>query len=215
MLGEQYVDEETRGNYSTLPTIPSIVQVAVGVDARYDDLPQTVTGITFATDPCLEIGGRRQNWLTVQSYAFDPTLSPEGKTVFKVVMTSDYEYWKSLQVDGARYSEEKSRAAEDVIAQLDRRFPGLAERVEMTDVATPVTFERYTGNWRGAYMGWLVTPETFGMLMKKKLPGLGRFYMAGQWVEPGGGLPTVVKSGRNVMQLICKEDGRPFVAGRP
>jgi phytoene dehydrogenase-like protein len=36
--------------------------------------------------------------------------------------------------------------------------------------------------------------------------------MAGQWVEPGGGVPMAVMSGRQVVQLICADDERPFVA---
>jgi phytoene dehydrogenase-like protein len=34
--------------------------------------------------------------------------------------------------------------------------------------------------------------------------------MCGQWVEPGGGLPTGVMSGRRLLKKICKEDGRKF-----
>jgi hypothetical protein len=34
--------------------------------------------------------------------------------------------------------------------------------------------------------------------------------MAGHWVEPGGGLPTAMKSGRDVAQIICKKDKRKF-----
>ena len=42
------------------------------------------------------------------------------------------------------------------------------------------------------------------------LPGLANFYMVGQWVEPGGGLPPAAISGREVIQMICKRDGKPF-----
>jgi phytoene dehydrogenase-like protein len=48
------------------------------------------------------------------------------------------------------------------------------------------------------------------MPMKKTLPGLKDFYLAGQWVTPGGGLPMVALSGRNVIQLICRRDQKPF-----
>jgi phytoene dehydrogenase-like protein len=60
--------------------------------------------------------------------------------------------------------------------------------------------------------GWLITTKTMMMRMSKTLPGLRNFYMAGQWVEPGGGVPTAAMSGRNVIKMICKRDGRPFVA---
>jgi phytoene dehydrogenase-like protein len=39
--------------------------------------------------------------------------------------------------------------------------------------------------------------------------------MAGQWVEPGGMVPVVAMSGRNVIQMICHDDRRPFVTSKP
>jgi phytoene dehydrogenase-like protein len=42
--------------------------------------------------------------------------------------------------------------------------------------------------------------------MRKSLPGLENFYMTGQWVEVGGGLPAVAMSSRNVIQIIGKRD---------
>ena len=104
---------------------------------------------------------------------------------------------------------------EEVVAALDRRYPGLAAHVEMRDVATPMTFERYTGNWKGAYSGWLTSAETITMVMNKTLPGLANFYMAGQWVMPGGALPNALMSGRYVTQIICNEDKKQFVTSTP
>jgi len=128
---------------------------------------------------------------------------------------ADYDYWKELRQDPKRYKEEKEQIADKVITALDQRFPGLAAQVEMCDVATPMTFEHYTGNWRGGWIGWDPTTETAGIRMSKTLPGLANFYMAGQWVEPGGGTPIAVMSGRNVTQIICKQDKKKFVTSTP
>ena len=81
----------------------------------------------------------------------------------------------------------------------------------MFDVSTPATVIRYTNNWKGSFEGWLLTPKMGFRQMKKVLPGLENFYMAGQWVEPGGGLPTAIMSGRNATQIICKEDKKKFI----
>lgn len=54
------------------------------------------------------------------------------------------------------------------------------------------------------------TDSLFGHV-KKKLSGLEGFYIAGQWVEQGGGVPTAVMSGRQAIQLVCKDEKRPFV----
>jgi phytoene dehydrogenase-like protein len=44
----------------------------------------------------------------------------------------------------------------------------------------------------------------------KTLPGLKHFYMVGQWVEPGGGIPTAITSGRNLIQILCHKEKKPF-----
>ena len=40
----------------------------------------------------------------------------------------------------------------------------------------------------------MLTPQTYGAHMANTLPGLANFYMAGQWFEPGGGVPTAALS---------------------
>ncbi len=92
-------------------------------------------------------------------------------------------------------------------------FPGIRQDIEVIDVATPLSYERYTGNWQGSSCGWLLTKKTtrynmFGM--PKTLPGLKNFRMAGQWVESGGSVALSAASGRNAIQSICAGDGISF-----
>ncbi len=103
--------------------------------------------------------------------------------------------------------------ADQVIEQLERFYPGIGGQVEMVDVATPLSYERYTGNWQGSSCGWLLTKRTMPLMilgMRKTLPGLKNFWMAGQWVEPGGSVPVVAMSGRLAVQSICRQDGKAF-----
>jgi len=86
------------------------------------------------------------------------------------------------------------------------------------DEATPLSYERYTGNWMGSTCGWLMTTETMPMLIRgvpKTLPGLGNLYMAGRWVEPGGSVPLAAASGKAVIQLLCAADGKAFAMSAP
>jgi phytoene dehydrogenase-like protein len=215
MLGGNYTDERIRGYYENPFLFPPLVYIGLGVARPFDDVPPSVVGMSFPVDKPIAVAGQKEKRLGVQIYNFDPALAPEGKTVLKVQFNTDYDYWKKLRQEPERYKAEKEQIAEQVVAALDRRFPGLAAKVEMRDVATPLTWERYTGNWRGSWEGWLPRPGDFRKRMSKTLPGLDNFYMAGQWVEPGGGLPTAAMSGRNVMQIICKKDNRPFVTSKP
>lgn len=215
MLDGKYIDDKIQGYYDKLRLFPPLIYIGLGVARSFDDVPSSVVGISYPLDTPITIAGQERKRLSVQIYNFDPTLAPEGKTVLKVQFNTDYDYWKKLSQEPKRYKAEKEQIAEQVVAALDRRFPGLAAQVEMRDVATPMTWERITGNWRGSYEGWLPTTKNFMMSMSKTLPGLDNFYMAGQWVEPGGGLPTAAMSGRNVTQIICKKDKRPFVTMTP
>ena len=40
--------------------------------------------------------------------------------------------------------------------------------------------------------------------------GLDRFYMAGQWVTPAGGVPPCLFSGRHAIEMLCRDDGELF-----
>jgi phytoene dehydrogenase-like protein len=215
MLDGKYINDKIRGYYDNLELYPPLVYVGLGVARTFDDVTPSLNGLTFPLAEPVTIAGKELNTLEVKIYNFDPTLAPEGKTVVRVKFNTDYDYWEELHKEPAKYKAEKKRIADTVVGLLDKRFPGLADQVEMSDVATPMTWVRYTGNWKGAYEGWNTTTETFMLQMSKTLPGLTNFYMAGQWVNPGGGQPTAAMSGRHTIQIICKKDKKKFATSTP
>jgi phytoene dehydrogenase-like protein len=213
MLNGKYGDDKTHAPYEKWPLFPSLIYVSLGVNMRFDDVPKTVSGMTFKLKEPVMVGDTMRDWLSVHIFNQDSTLAPAGKTVLNVMLKSDYNYWKSLAEDRKAYDQKKEEIAGTIIEMLEQRFPGIKPLVEVTDVATPLTFERYTGNWKGCFEGWLITPENSGTLMKpmsQTLPGLKNFYMCGQWVEPGGGLPTALMSAKRLIKKICKEDSLKF-----
>jgi len=213
MLDGKYGDEKTREPYEKWPVFPSLIYVSLGVNRRFDDVPHSVSGLTFHLKEPVKIGDIIRDKLSVHIFNHDPSLAPAGKTAVTLMFNSGYEYWKNIAQDRADYLKEKDDIGNKVVELLEQRFPGISSQVEVIDIATPLTFERYTGNWKGCFEGWLITPENSKVLMKpmsQSIPGLSNFYMCGQWVEPGGGLPTAVMSGRRLVKRICKEDGRRF-----
>jgi phytoene dehydrogenase-like protein len=211
MLGGKYINNKIRGYYDKLGLFPPLIYIGLGVNGSFKNIQSTVTGINFPIDKPITIGEKKRTHLSVQFYTFDPTLAPKGKTFVRVHLPSDYDYWKKLKQNPVRYQAEKEQIAEKVIALLDKRFPGFAAQVEMYDVATPLTWVRYTGNWKGSFEGWIETTKTLRMRMSQMLPKLKNFFMAGQWVQPGGSIPAVAMSGRNAIQIVCKKDKKEFV----
>jgi phytoene dehydrogenase-like protein len=210
MLNGKFVDDTINGYYKNYKVFPPLIFVGLGVNRTFSEIPQVVSDLNIPLKQSVEIGEKMRDRISVKIYNQDSTLAPAGKTVLTTMFSTDYEYWKSLASDQAAYQEKKDQIAREVVSQLDQRFPGLAGQVEMVDVATPMTFERYTGNWKASFEGWLMTPENGLKRMSKTLPGLENFYMVGQWVQPGGGLPTGVQTARGVIQMICKKEKVKF-----
>jgi phytoene dehydrogenase-like protein len=215
MLGGAYVDDQVRGWFSDLVPYPAIMFVGVGVAREFPEVPFSSSGLSLGLREPLQMGGQTVTRLEFRIRNYDSTMAPPGKTIITTLIPADYDYWTSLANDRPAYEAEKKAIADAVVKVLDGRFPGLADQVEVVDVASPATFERYTGNWRGSFEGWQPTPATLTLQMPQTLPGLDSFYLAGQWVAPGGGLPSGVMTGRQVAQLICHKDGRRFTTSTP
>lgn len=214
MLDDKYADTKTHEPFEKWHTFPPIILAGFGVNRTFSDVPVSVSGFSFKLDQPVAIADKTIEWLSVHVYNQDKFLAPAGKTVLTILLKTDYDYWKKLSEDKEAYNREKEETGKKLVDLLEQRFPRIKSQVEMTDIATPMTFERYTGNWKGSFEGWLITPQNAYVMMKpmlQKLPGLNNFYMCGQWVEPGGGLPTGVMSGRKLLKSICKEDRKKFV----
>jgi phytoene dehydrogenase-like protein len=212
MLGGRYVNEKIKKRYEHWPIFRPLVMVSFGVAREFSGEPST--NIILLQQP-FNVGNQTIDAISVRIFNYDTTLAPPSKTVVQVVFESEFEWWERLQTERPRYDAEKERVAADVLERLEARYPGISSQVEMTDVATPYTTWRYTLNHKGTYEGWLFTPEAFRTSVEKTLPGLANFYMAGQWVQPGGGVPTVIMSGREVIQIICHQDKKRFSTSSP
>lgn len=213
MLEGKYADDKTREPYEKWPIFQPLIFVGIGVNRSFCDEPKSVSGFSYPINEPVEIGDMKRDRIWIHLYNHDTSLAPEGKTSIIVMLESRYDYWEKLAVDESAYKSKKEEIACTIVNILEERFPGISSQVEVVDIATPLTFKRYTGNWQGSFEGWLITPDNANVMMKpmsQTLPGLTNFYMCGQWVEPGGGLPTGIISGRRLLKAICKEDKKKF-----
>ncbi len=209
MLDDAYTPAALRRCFQGGLPIHSQMQISLGVNR---DLAAEPHWATYLLDAPIQAGGRAHHSIGVKHYCFDPSLAPVGKSVLMVMLPSDYDYWQRIY--GRRlYDIEQLQESEPILDFLAVRYPGLRDQIEVVDVATPLSYERYTGNWLGSTCGWLPSkPTMHAMLlgMPKTLPKLRDFYLAGQWVEPGGSVPLSAMSGKNAIQLLCAACGQPF-----
>jgi phytoene dehydrogenase-like protein len=205
MLEGKYVSKLVKDAYESWDLFPSIVQVSFGIN---DKVTSDVNALTCITENTSIGSTKLKMGYSILNYSFDPTMAPEGKSTIVIRFESPWEIWKDMSKE--QYKAEKEKIKNNAIALLEKKHPGISQKVEVSDVATPLTDVKYTGVQKGAYEGFLPSPKNITKSLKNTLPNLQNFYMAGQWLYPGGGLPPAAQSGKKVISCICKKDKKEF-----
>ncbi len=208
LLGGHFLDQAARARFRNWQVHPPLVMVSLGINRLFSELPPH--NLLLLRRP-LFVGDRTVDRLHLRLFNYCPSFAPAGKTVVQAWFESDWDHWSALaRTDRSAYEAEKERMGREVVRRLEYHFPNVVRRVEMTDVATPYTTWRATGNLKGSGRGWLPTPQVAVATVPRTLPGLQGFFAAGHWTIPGGGAPAALLSGRHAVQLICHKGGRPF-----
>ncbi len=207
LLQGRFVNSKIQARFDNWPPLDPLLQVSFGVKWEFPDDPWIVL---FHLQEPIEIGSRAVKSLVMRICNYSQTFAPKGHTLIQPMLETDWDYWVKLREDKAQYKAEKQRIADECLQRLERHYPGLNGQVEMTDVATPHTYWRYTRNHQGSYMGWSPTPKLLTQLIERTLPGLSHFYLAGQWVTPGGSVPASMMTGRHAIQIICQREKQEF-----
>lgn len=100
-----------------------------------------------------------------------PEIRP-GSSDYTVVasMNADYADWQGLCDE--EYQAEKQKMIDDTIKALDKYIPGIADKIDYTEAATPRTFERYTLHGGGASFGTKFEGLEVSMNLQDQVGGL-------------------------------------------
>jgi phytoene dehydrogenase-like protein len=209
MLDGKYVSRKIDFAYKNWELFTPIVQVSFGVGKVVES--DTPIIINIAKDQ--KIGMTKLDYgYSVMNYHYDSTMAPKDKTAIVLRFESPWKLWENLE--GENYRLEKEQIKKDAVKILETEYPGISEFIEVIDVATPKTDVRFTGVKDGAYEGFMPSKENMMNNLDMQLPKLKNFYMAGQWLFPGGGLPPSAQTGKWAVQLICKKENIKFISDK-
>jgi phytoene dehydrogenase-like protein len=207
LLDGKYLTVELRKLHAEWPLWKPIVLINFGVARDFTSEPSI---IMLKSTSNMGSGYLAGDCWVIRIFNYCSNCAPAGRTLVQVMIESEWQPWKDLKKDKDRYNPEKERTAKQVLDRLNVVWSGIENQVEMTNVATPHTWWRYTRNRWGAFEGFAITDKIFTTSVKRTLPRLDNFFMAGQWVVPGGGvLPTLI-SGKHAAMLLCRQDGKAF-----
>jgi len=131
------------------------------------DLVFTSNDDTFSTDLILSplVGSQ-----TFSIYY--PNSRPHLGPKYAIVSSSNsrYEDWKNLSHDD--YEKQKAYIIEKALSGLEKIIPGVREKIDYVDAATPLTVERYTLHENGASFGTKFEGLEVSMGLHKEISGL-------------------------------------------
>lgn len=209
LLDEKVVKDDLKRMFKHCKFDEPLFKVFVGTSM---DFKFKLRKIVYQIDKPVNIDNENaQEKIEVVLFDDRQGLAPKGKTSLVINIRTSYKYWENLKVEGLeKYNNEKEKATLEILGFFDEKFEGFTQNVEELKVVTPVDFYERTNNYLGSYWGWKKTIKSLNNNIGKKSYDLDNFYFAGKWVKPIGGLHDLALTGRDVAQIICKNQGKNF-----
>ncbi|PID77004.1 MAG: phytoene dehydrogenase [Deltaproteobacteria bacterium] len=149
----------------------SSCQVYIGLKressmAEIGDLLFTSTAPEFNSDELLDFHTRSKTFSI-----YYPRTRP-GHNLYAVVasMNSSYADWQGF--DREQYQAEKQKLIDRTIIDLERYIPGVRDKIDWLEAATPNTFNRYTLHTQGTSFGTKFEGLDISRSIFREVPGL-------------------------------------------
>jgi len=189
---------------------PSICTLFMSVKNDYD-LGNT-SCFSFLSSTCYKDDNKN---FTPENCPIEMIVYPQKSSdINRAVVASiplPYEYrncWETgpKRERGEAYYKLKSEVTDIILSRLDSLLGnGFKDNLDLAELSTPITFERYTYSKNGSFMGWAIDAKNYGKFMRQEtdVPNL---YLVGQWVFPGFGVAGVMASGYYLAKNLLKLD---------
>jgi len=217
LVGREHFPEDYLKDVDGMEIGLSSLVVYLGVDHDYrDSFPKGVHSYFMNTsyDQALNFkyyyeGVPEKSTYGLINYTLvDPSNAPEGKNVICLATIMPYDFkgdWHESQ-GYDKYVALKEEAAMKLVKRSEQFLPGLSSHIEVMEVGTPRTMERYSLNPRGTIFGWNNTPEQSMMNRLPQETPIDNLYLAGAWTFPGGGQSAVLVSGLGAAAMILDRE---------
>jgi len=206
LLHQQLLAEDLRGRF-TLRRLgnlrPSISTLMVYLGMKPGFEATHPRSIVFEYDSA-DYGSMFERVLNNQKDSIDHLISlrtieatdKPTLTLMNFAAKSLSENWKS----------DKMRYADQMLAKAEKLYPGLSDFIDVVEVGSPATCERYTANTEGSIYGFENTADMYGEAKMPHTTHLDNVYQVGHWGKPGCGVWNVMSNGYVGSKVILGRD---------
>ncbi|MCJ7604115.1 MAG: NAD(P)/FAD-dependent oxidoreductase [Desulfobulbaceae bacterium] len=200
LIGKAFFTERYCRNFDTLKPSISVLALNLGLDCSPKELGiDCHIAMVFPDadiDGCFDKQTGRIEPLGFSITAHgnsDPEFIEQGGNTLSLIGGTAPEMW--LAMDDVQYRRQRKKVSLELLAMADKRYPGLKDHIMISDLATPRTMARYTGNPLGAIMGLNCTVGKHRNILKAAKMPVANVIMGSAWTNRLGGFMQSVKSG--------------------
>jgi prolycopene isomerase len=131
----------------------------------------------------------------------DPGVAPKNRSSIRI------ELWVS-QTSINSWAIYKERLYQLVLRKLEELIPGVSSLIELVEIATPQTINKWVSSADGAIFGWAATVNQEDRNVFPPKTSVDGLYLTGSWATNGFGqcgVPIVTLSGQKTADLIKRK----------
>lgn len=138
------------------------------------------------------------------AFSGDESSTPKGKSQISVGLLIPYEYQNNW--GSKNYKDVKKKLTNKIIMDLEKRYPKIKGKYIFIESATPLTYESWSGNTEGAYLGFEKYENLVYSRNRPQNQGVFRnLYFASHWVSVIGGVNGVMQESLKTANLILSD----------
>ncbi|MBN2525774.1 MAG: NAD(P)/FAD-dependent oxidoreductase [Deltaproteobacteria bacterium] len=133
---------------------------------------------------------------------------PKGKGIVQVLEVAPGKPWTEIPYED--YKQKKKQVWDVIMAKVAKRYPLLEKHIEVAELGTPRSMERYSRNPYGSVYGFAQVPtqaDNWRFSVASIFPGL---YFSGAWGRGGGGgyMGSIVNGRVTAQQIFSRHAWR-------
>ena len=170
--------------------------------------------LPFKGDLIFDVPERYKNMLSakhvvLREFSHEKSFAPEGCNVIQSMIFCDEKTAESFieaRKNPVAYAARKQFLSNVILRLIEEKFPCLIGKIDIIDVWTPATYNRYTLSEMGSYMGFAFGGKALPRRVPCEIDGLENVFLATQWQQAPGGLPIAASCGKLAAKTLEKKN---------
>lgn len=218
LVGKENLPADAVAKVEAREPAPSNTMLYLGVNDDYSDIFPANAHELFifmgydmdALNMDLDVCAPEEQGFAISNYTMlDPDNAPPGKSVIVVASVVGYDCYNQWELADSyeKYIDLKKAFADSYLPRIEKYLPGISAKIEVMEVATPHTIERYTMNPKGSWEGFDDIPTAMGdnpmnmIADENHLTPIPNLFVTGGWATEGA-QALVLNSGITAARLV-------------